>query len=230
MEQTYSSAKTSNNENSNTGNLKDSLKKEFNSTISVAKSEGKNALEARKVTAASQLHNFANATEKAAESLDKNDESAWAAPYLRQTAGQIESYAHLLQTRSMNSILEDGASLARRNPTAFVIGSLVAGICISRFLRSSAEHHSSTYNRTKNMGYGETNTTRGNLNTSQNQYSTASNTQTTGTAKTKPAENNIGAQPQPPIQEHALSAADRADHRRHDDTSLTHTSRNDFVL
>jgi hypothetical protein len=74
------------------------------------------------------------------------------ADYTSEIGSTIKSFSENLHNRTVEELLKDIQSIARRNPTAFVLGSIAVGVGISRFLKASAERQKST-NRNNDIGY-----------------------------------------------------------------------------
>lgn len=106
--------------------------------IDKAKSLGREQLEAGKSTAANQAEKVANVIQQAASQLKENNLRSLA-DYTSEIGTTIKSFSDRLQNRSVEELVTDIRDMARRNPTAFVLGSVVIGIGISRFFKASAE-------------------------------------------------------------------------------------------
>ena len=106
--------------------------------IDKAKSLGREQLEAGKSTAANQAEKVANVIQQAASQLKENNLRSLA-DYTSEIGTTIKSFSDGLQNRSVDDLVTDIRDMARRNPTAFVLGSVVIGIGISRFFKASAE-------------------------------------------------------------------------------------------
>jgi|GEM_PF-5939295 len=139
-------------------NLKESLKKEFDSTISKAKTTSKDILESKKTGAADQLQSFANAAQQAAKSFDTQEDAAWVAPYFVQAADQIEQLSRTLKTKSISTIVNETANLARHNPTAFTVGSVILGVGIARFFSASSNREATHLSIENEKQYGKNST------------------------------------------------------------------------
>ena len=106
--------------------------------VDKAKSIGREQLESGKDTAAGQAEKVANVIEQAASQLKENNLRSLA-DYTSEIGATIKSFSDRLQNRSVDELVTDIRDMARRNPTAFVLGSVVIGIGISRFFKASAE-------------------------------------------------------------------------------------------
>ncbi|WP_029431480.1 hypothetical protein [Blastococcus sp. URHD0036] len=65
-----------------------------------------------------------------------------AADLVRQGAGKVEEFAHLLQNREPAALLEDIRSFARRNPGTFLLGAALAGVVAGRLTSGVKAAHS----------------------------------------------------------------------------------------
>lgn len=99
---------------------------------------GKQRLETRKSAAADQVEQLASAVDTAAGELRDQDNTL--AHYAGELASGMDRFAENLRTRSIDELAGDVQALARRNPTAFLLGSVALGVALSRFLKASTEH------------------------------------------------------------------------------------------
>lgn len=107
--------------------------------------------EGAKKQATQSLHAFAEAVREAGDKLSESDQSM-AAGFVRQAANGLERLSSTLGRKPFGEMIEDVRSFGRRNPTAFIAGSVLAGLAIGRFVRSSAEHENGHY---AHAGYAE---------------------------------------------------------------------------
>lgn len=98
---------------------------------------GKAQLEARKDTAAEQVQRLAGVVERAAGDLGQENGSL--ARYAGELAGSMNRFAEGLQNRSVDQLVGDVQSLARRNPALFLVGSVALGVVLARFLKASGQ-------------------------------------------------------------------------------------------
>jgi hypothetical protein len=102
------------------------------------KRQGHEQFEARKQTAADQTEKLAGVVDRVSEELkDQNQESL--ADYAGQLAGSMKNFAESLRQRNLDELFKDTQQLARSNPTLFLMGSVAAGIALSRFLKASSQ-------------------------------------------------------------------------------------------
>jgi len=62
-----------------------------------------------------------------------------AGSYIRKAAAQVEGVSDSIRSGNFNDLIRGARSFARRQPTAFLGISVLAGFAIVRFLKSSAE-------------------------------------------------------------------------------------------
>lgn len=114
------------------------VKADATEVVDKAKSIGREQLEAGKRTAASQAEKVANVIEQAASQLKENNLRSLA-DYTSEIGATIKNFSDGLQNRTVDDLITDIRDMARRNPTAFILGSVVIGIGISRFFKASGE-------------------------------------------------------------------------------------------
>jgi hypothetical protein len=108
------------------------------------KARGKDKLETGKKTAAQGIEQLAGVLEQATESLERSEQKSLAG-YAQELAGSVRSFANNLRDRSVDDLIGETQTLARRNPTLFFLGSVAVGIALSRFLKASGERESSRF-------------------------------------------------------------------------------------
>lgn len=99
-------------------------------------------LEQQKETATRTLSDFAHAIRRAGYELDQADQST-ATRLVRHAADGLEGFARSVSDKRPEELLDAVRDFGRRNPTAMIAGSVLAGIAIGRFLKSSAPSPSS---------------------------------------------------------------------------------------
>lgn len=97
------------------------------------------AVEQHKETATKTLGDFADAIRKAGEELSAKDQSM-AGRMVAQAADGLESFSRSVSDKRPEELLEAVRDFGRRNPTAFVAGSVLVGLALGRFLKSSGSH------------------------------------------------------------------------------------------
>jgi len=92
--------------------------------------------EQQKMAGADFVTSLADATRRAAGEFE--DQVPQAAEYIRYAADQMQTMSDSLRRRDVGQMLSDVQSFARRQPTAFLGVSFLAGFAAIRFLRSSS--------------------------------------------------------------------------------------------
>ena len=96
----------------------------------------------QKVAGADFVGDVADSVRRAADEFE--DRIPQAAEYIRYAADQMASMSDSLRRRDVGQMFSDVQSFARRQPTAFLGLSFIAGFAAVRFLRSSASGAGST--------------------------------------------------------------------------------------
>lgn len=108
-----------------------------------ARTQGQAALDGQKHRAADKLHSVGSAVHRAADKFrEEHDDNL--AGYADALADEVDRMAGYLEQRPVSQLMGDAQSFARRRPEWFLGGLFVAGLALSRFLKSSArpEDHS----------------------------------------------------------------------------------------
>lgn len=92
--------------------------------------------EQQKQAGADFMTGIADAVRRAASEFDQQVPQA--AHYIRSAADQMETMSDAVRRRDIGQMLSDVQSFARRQPSAFLGASFLAGFAMVRFLRSSA--------------------------------------------------------------------------------------------
>lgn len=100
--------------------------------------------ESGKAYAASSLDDFTAAIKKASDELGERDQSM-AANLVREAASGLEQVSSAIEGKSVQELTRSAAGFARRQPAAFLIGAVLAGVAIGRFAKASSEHSESDY-------------------------------------------------------------------------------------
>jgi hypothetical protein len=122
----------------------DKLKDKATQAAEQLKARGKDQLESGKKTAAQGIERLAGALDQATESLERSEQQSLAG-YAQELAGSVRSFANNLRDRSVDDLIGETQTLARRNPTLFFFGSVAVGIALSRFLKASGEREGSRF-------------------------------------------------------------------------------------
>jgi len=97
----------------------------------------------QKEAGAEHVAHFARAIDCAAGELEGT--SPELARYARRAASSVDRLSETLRQRSVRDLVDETNDFARREPALFFAGAIVAGIALSRFLRSSEEHQTQSY-------------------------------------------------------------------------------------
>ena len=108
-----------------------------------ARHKGSEQFEHYRDNAADQLDSLEEGARSAAAALQGND-SLGLSQYLNQAAECVGEFAEQVRHESAESLLQRGAQLARSNPALFLAGSVAIGFAVSRFMRASTSHDSTT--------------------------------------------------------------------------------------
>lgn len=106
--------------------------------LDAAQSAAESLLGEQKRRAAEQVSGIAGAVRSAAHSLGRSENRA-AARYAHQAADQVENFLHAVRDRDWREIVADIENFARREPTWFVLGAVVTGFLVGRFLWASTD-------------------------------------------------------------------------------------------
>jgi hypothetical protein len=95
--------------------------------------------------AASEIETLAHAARAAADDLRENQHDALS-QYVGGMAQTVADLADGLRHKSVDELVRDVESLARRNPALFLAGSVAIGLGIARFAKASSDRHASSSN------------------------------------------------------------------------------------
>ena len=98
----------------------------------------------QKQAAAQSLKDFADAVRRASDELGSRDQTL-AARFVQEAAGGLESLSQSVSAQSAEDVMDALRDFGRSNPTAFIAGSVLAGIAIGRFARASQERDHRRY-------------------------------------------------------------------------------------
>jgi ABC-type transporter Mla subunit MlaD len=85
---------------------------------------------------ADALGHFVRAMQAAGREIEP--EAPGLARTLDDVASNVDGFAETIRGRSLSELASSAAELARRNPTIFLAGTIIAGFAVSRFVRSTA--------------------------------------------------------------------------------------------
>lgn len=92
----------------------------------------------QKETGAQHVANFARAVDRAASELESS--SPELARYAHKAASSVDTFSDTLRQSSVRELIDETTDFARREPAFFFGAAVMAGLTISRFLRSSEDH------------------------------------------------------------------------------------------
>jgi hypothetical protein len=109
--------------------------------------------EEQKAAGADRITGIAEAIRRAADAIE--GELPQASPYIRRAAAELETVSETVRRRDVRELVRNVQDFARKNPTVFIGGSILAGIVLVRFLKSSSQSYQ---DRGDNKGttYGRT--------------------------------------------------------------------------
>jgi hypothetical protein len=96
----------------------------------------KQVVDGQKSAGADYVGSLAGTIRRAAKEFDSD--LPIAGTYIRKAAVQVESVAETIRTGNFNDLVKGAQSFARRQPTAFLGMTVLAGFGMVRFLKSSA--------------------------------------------------------------------------------------------
>lgn len=120
------------------------LKGEAQSFAQGAKSQASERAETAKTQVGSTIHTFADAIRKAGDDLGEHDQT-FAARLVREAADGLEGFSRALSEKRPEEMLDTVRDFGRRNPAAFVAGSVLVGLAVGRFFRASERQMASDY-------------------------------------------------------------------------------------
>lgn len=115
------------------------VKQETASFANSAKEKALGQVEQKTQSATETLGEFANAIRKASDELSQHDQSM-AGRIAKQAAEGLEGLSRSVSNKRPEELLEAVRGFGRSNPTAFIAGSVLLGMAIGRFARSSEQH------------------------------------------------------------------------------------------
>jgi hypothetical protein len=107
---------------------------------------------AQKDAGLDQVESLAEATHKAAQSLDGKNSGI--AGLLHEAADGLDRMSHSFRDRDVGEIYGTLHDFARRQPLTFMAGSFAAGLLLARFLKTSGEkarHSEPPYHRSPSL-------------------------------------------------------------------------------
>ena len=102
--------------------------------------QARNQIATQKDQAAATLSGVAQAVQQIGDQMRQSGQAPLA-HYADSAASQIQQTSSYLHERSVDQLVSDVESFARRQPALFIAGGLVLGIVAARFIKSSGQHH-----------------------------------------------------------------------------------------
>jgi hypothetical protein len=103
-------------------------------------------LSSQKDRATDGLGSLADAVRKTSQPLRENKQDT-IARYVEKTADQIEQFSTRLRERDLGDLVAEAQRFARRQPALFIGGAFAVGVLATRFLKSSADNRSHSWQR-----------------------------------------------------------------------------------
>ena len=125
------------------GAAMDTAKQGAMSLAGTAKDKVSDTFEQSRQAVGHTLVDFAEVIRKAGDDLAERDQSL-AGRLVKQAADGLEGLANAASTQRPEALLTAARAFGRANPMAFVAGSVLLGVALGRFAKSSASHGSTT--------------------------------------------------------------------------------------
>ena len=118
------------------GELNRTVRDEAHTFTSSARQQAASRVEDRKQKVTGTIHDFADAVRRAGDELNQRDQTM-AARLVSRAAEGLEDVSRTLADKRPSEMVDGLRDFGRRNPTAFLAGSVLLGVALGRFLRSS---------------------------------------------------------------------------------------------
>lgn len=118
------------------GELNRTVRDEAHTFTSSARQQAASRVEQRKQQVTGTIHDFADAVRRAGDELNQRDQTM-AARLVSRAAEGLEDVSRTLADKRPSEMVDGLRDFGRRNPTAFIAGSVLLGVALGRFLRSS---------------------------------------------------------------------------------------------
>ena len=118
-------------------------KEDLTTVADFAGKKTREQIEHQKQAAVETLGEFANAIRHAGDELAQHDRTL-AGRLVKQTADGLEQFSRSVADKRPEELLDVVRDFGRRNPMVFVAGSVLAGLALARFLRSSSDTETRT--------------------------------------------------------------------------------------
>jgi hypothetical protein len=119
------------------------VKEETATFADSAKDKALDQVQQKKQVATETLSDFANAIRKAGDDLAQHDQSM-VGRMVKQAAEGLEGLSRSVSDKNPEQLLDSVRDFGRSNPTAFIAGSVLLGLAIGRFAKSSEQHGDSS--------------------------------------------------------------------------------------
>lgn len=114
------------------------IKKDAADATQDVKQQAREQVDVHKDNVADKTRSVAAAVERVAQEFRHEDQQSLA-QYAGELAGEMKNFADNLRGRSVDELLRDTQEFARRNPAAFLLGSVAVGFALTRFAKASAQ-------------------------------------------------------------------------------------------
>jgi hypothetical protein len=114
---------------------RDEVMREGSKLANRVKEKASSFAETRKRSGTDKLERIAGAVQRAADDLEKD--SPETARYVRNAAETVRDFSASLRDRRVEDIAADARDFARRQPWLVFGGAVLAGLAVTRFLKSS---------------------------------------------------------------------------------------------
>jgi hypothetical protein len=115
------------------------VKQEAQSFAANAQEKAFEQVEQHKQTATQTMGAFATAIRKAGDELAQSDQSL-AGKLVKQAADGLEGLSRSVSDKRPEELLDAVRDFGRRNPAAFIAGTVLLGLAIGRMVKSSEQH------------------------------------------------------------------------------------------
>jgi hypothetical protein len=103
---------------------------------STARQKAKGAVEQQQQQVTGAIGDFADAIRRAGDELTERNQTM-AAQVVRQAADSLEGLTRNLEGKTPGDLLNSARDFGRRHPVAFIGGTVLLGLAVGRFIRSS---------------------------------------------------------------------------------------------
>lgn len=117
---------------------RDKMKEQGTQAAERLQNRGKAMVEERKGEVASRIEGYGSAVRRAADKL-REEEDPNIAGYADAIASRLESAGEYVRSCDLGMMMNDVGNAARRRPELFFGGMFLAGLALSRFMKTSAE-------------------------------------------------------------------------------------------